>query len=140
MLAHAQYNGAKLRMFRLLENQLYWTRIDLAKMREIARIVSFNGVKLDTMGDFSALTSMPARLSDKMCGIFPILRGGGADSPCQLLVSRGEKIYLVQECVVVLLGGGGGGWKKWPPATRFNIWHRCTTCTDKKCMDYITYL
>ena len=39
------------------------TRINLTKMREIARIVSFNGVKVDTMCDLSVLTGLPARLS-----------------------------------------------------------------------------
>ena len=37
------------------------THINLIKRREIARIVSFNGVKVDTMCDFSVLTSLPAR-------------------------------------------------------------------------------
>ena len=79
-------------------------------MREIARIVSFNGVKVDTMCDFSVLTSLPARLSGKMRGggIFPILRGGGRFPMPGIKVPRGEKVDLVRECVVVLLGGLGG--------------------------------
>ena len=46
-------------------------------MREIARIVSFNGVKIDTMCDFSVLTSLPARISGKNVGDIPYFEGGG---------------------------------------------------------------
>ena len=73
-------------------------------MREIARIVSFNGVKIDTMCDFSVLTSMPARISGISVGDIPYFEGGRFPMP-GVKVTRGEKVDLVRECVVVLLGG-----------------------------------
>ena len=68
-------------------------------MREIARIVSFNGVKIDTMCDFSVLTSLPGRLSGKNGGGgIPYFEGGGRFPMPGVKVPRGV--------------GGGGDYRR----------------------------